>query len=186
MEHLGTKVLETNRLILRRLTINDTEAVYNNWANDDEVTKYLEWPTHKDKNTTKSVLESWIKEYPKNDFYQWAIVPKKINEPIGSISVVNKKDKTKMIEIGYCIGKQWWNKGVTSEALNTIIKYFFEEVKVNRIQAFHDIRNTNSGKVMIKCGMKFEGHLRQSGLNNSGICDHALYGIILEDYLNKG
>jgi [ribosomal protein S5]-alanine N-acetyltransferase len=58
MEHLGTKELQTERLILRQLTINDTESVYNNWANDDEVTHYLSWPTHKDKNVTKDVLEN--------------------------------------------------------------------------------------------------------------------------------
>ena len=185
MEHLGTKMLETERLLLRQLTIDDTETVYNNWTNDDEVTEYLTWPTHKDISVTKNVLENWIKEYSKNDFYQWAIVLKEINEPIGTISVVNKKDKTKMVEMGYCIGKQWWNKEITTEALSAIIKYFFEEVKVNRIQAFHDVRNVSSGKVMMKCGMKFEGLLRQAGLNNSGISDHALYAIILEDYSKK-
>jgi len=183
MEHLGTKELQTERLILRRLTIDDTESVYNNWANDDEVTLYLSWPTHKDKNVTKDVLENWIKNYPKNDFYQWAIVPKGINEPIGTISVVDKNDEIQMVEIGYCIGKQWWNKGITSEALNAIIKYFFEEIKVNRIEAWHDIKNPNSGKVMAKCGMKCEGHLRQSRKNNTGISDYVIYGIILEEYL---
>jgi [ribosomal protein S5]-alanine N-acetyltransferase len=183
MEHLGTKELQTERLILRRLTIEDTESVYNNWANDDEVTYYLSWPTHKDKNVTKGVLENWINNYYKNDFYQWAIVPKEINEPIGTISVVDKNDDIQMVEIGYCIGKQWWNKGITSEALNAIIKYFFEEIKVNRIEAWHDIKNQNSGKVMAKCGMKCEGHLRQSRKNNTGISDNIIYGILLEEYL---
>jgi [ribosomal protein S5]-alanine N-acetyltransferase len=185
MEHLGTKELQTERLILRRLTIEDTESVYNNWANDDEVTYYLSWPTHKDKNVTKGVLENWIKNYSKNDFYQWAIVPKAINEPIGTISVVDKNDDIQMVEIGYCIGRKWWNKGITSEALNAIIKYFFEEIKVNRIEAWHDIKNQNSGKVMAKCEMKCEGNLRQSRKNNTGISDHIIYGILLEEYLNK-
>jgi len=184
MEHLGTKKLETERLILRQFNIDDIEPVFNNWVNDDEVTHYLSWPTHKDKNVTKDVLENWIKNYPKNDFYQWAIVQKEINEPIGTISVVDKNDEIQMIEIGYCIGKKWWNKGITSEALNALIKYFFEDIKVNRIEAWHDINNPNSGKVMAKCGMKYEGTLRQSRKNNTGINDHAVYGILLEEYLN--
>ena len=179
MVHSGTKELQTERLILRRLTIDDTESVYNNWANDDEVTYYLSWSTHKDKNVTKEVLENWIKNYPNNDFYQWAIVPKELNEPIGTISVVNKNDDIQMVEIGYCIGKQWWNKGITSESLNALINYFFEDINVNRIEAWHDINNPNSGKVMVKCGMKYEGTLRQSRKNNSGISDHAIYGILL-------
>ena len=182
MEHLGTKELITERLILRRLTLDDVDHVFNNWTNDNEVTKYLEWPTHINTDVTKQVLESWIEKYPQKEFYQWAIVLKEINEPIGTISVVNRKDTTKMVEIGYCIGRRWWNKGITSEALTTVIKFFFEQVGTNRIQAFHDTKNTFSGKVMEKCGMKLEGKLRESGKNNSGICDHNLYGIIAKDF----
>jgi len=185
MEHLGTKKLETKRLILRQFTIDDAEPMFKNWTNDNDVTRYLTWPTHQDINVTRYVLENWIKNYSKNAFYQWAIVPKEINEPIGTISVVDKNDEIQMVEIGYCIGKQWWNKGITSEALNAIIKYFFEEVTVNRIEAWHDIKNPNSGKVMAKCGMKCEGHLRQSRKNNTGISDSAIYGILLEEYFKK-
>jgi [ribosomal protein S5]-alanine N-acetyltransferase len=185
MEHLGTRKLETERLILRQFTIDDAELMFKNWANDDNVTKYLTWPTHQDINVSRYVLENWIKNYSKNDFYQWAIVPKEVNEPIGTISVVDKNDDIQMVEIGYCIGKKWWNKGITSEALNAIIKYFFEEVMVNRIEAWHDIKNPNSGKVMAKCGMKCEGNLRQSRKNNTGISDSAIYGILLEEYFKK-
>jgi len=184
MEHLGTKKLETERLILRQFTIDDAECIFKNWANDDEVTKYLTWPSHKNINETISIREKWMKEYEKKDFYQWAIVLVEINEPIGTISVVDKNDDIQMVEIGYCIGKQWWNKGITSEALNALIKYFFEDIKVNRIEAWHDINNLNSGKVMAKCGMKCEGLLRQSRKNNTGISDCAVYGILLEEYLN--
>ena len=61
MKHLGTKELESKKLLLRRFTLNDAQNVFKNWANDDEVTKYLTWSTHKDINTTKNVLEQWIK-----------------------------------------------------------------------------------------------------------------------------
>jgi len=62
MEHLGTKELQTKRLILRRLTIDDTESVYNNWANDNEVTRYLSWQTHEDK------VEINVPIYPNQGF----------------------------------------------------------------------------------------------------------------------
>jgi len=185
MEHLGTKQIETERLILRQFIMDDIEKVYQNWANDDEVTKYLMWESHKDKNVTKAILEDWIKNYSKNDFYQWAIVPKDINEPVGSISIVRKDDKIKMVHFGYCIGKKWWNKGFTSEALSTLIKYFFEDVNVNRIKSRHDPNNPNSGKVMIKCGMKCEGSKRQADWNNQGVCDSVEYAILAEDYFKK-
>ena len=185
MEHLGTKELETKRLFLKRFIIEDTEKVFNNWASDKEVTKYLMWEPHKDKNVTKSILEDWIKNYLKKDFYQWAIVPKDINEPIGTISIVGRDDKIKMVHFGYCIGKNWWNKGFTSEALSTLIKFFFEEVGVNRIESRHDPNNPNSGKVMIKCGMKYEGLKRQADWNNQGVCDSVEYAILAEDFFKK-
>jgi ribosomal-protein-alanine N-acetyltransferase len=90
-----------------------------------------------------------------------------------------------MVHIGYCIGKKYWNQGITSEALNRIIKFFFEEVGVNRIESRHDPNNPNSGKVMKKCGMKYEGTIRQADINNQGICDYSEYGILAEEYYNK-
>ncbi|WP_066890030.1 GNAT family N-acetyltransferase [Clostridium nigeriense] len=84
--------------------------------------------------------------------------------------------------IYYCIGRAWWNKGIVSEAFYAVIKYLIEEVGVNRIEARHDTRNIYSGKVMEKCGLKFEGILREAGKNNIGICDEAWYGLLRKDY----
>lgn len=95
MKHLGTKQIETKNLILRRFTIDDAEAMYKNWAADDEVTKYLMWPTHTDVEVSKAVLKSWIENYDKDDFYQWAIVYKENGtEPIGSFKRRRKHDNT--------------------------------------------------------------------------------------------
>jgi len=185
MEHLGTKELETKRLILRRFLLNDTENMFKNWANDDEVTKYLSWSSHSDKNVTSYILEQWISNYKNKDYYNWAIVLKEIDEPIGSISVLKHSDDIKMVHLGYCIGKNWWNKGIVSEALNSIIKFFFEEVGTNRIEARIDIDNVNSRKVLEKCRMKYEGLKRQANKNKYGIRDIIEYGIIAEDYFNK-
>jgi ribosomal-protein-alanine N-acetyltransferase len=183
MKHIGTNGIATQRLILRRFVIDDAEYMYNNWANDNDVTKYLIWPTHENINVSRKVLMDWINNYEKPDFYQWAIVLKEINEPIGSISVVKQDDRIKMAHIGYCIGKKWWNKGITSEALKSVIKYLFEEVGMNRIESRHDPNNPNSGKVMKKCGMKYEGTMRQADWNNQGVCDFSEYAILAEEYV---
>lgn len=87
--------------------------MYNNWASDQEVTKYLTWPHHETPDTTKSILQDWISQYDKKDFYLWAIELKSIQQPIGSISVVACNDDTSMVEIGYCIGRNWWHAGIT-------------------------------------------------------------------------
>ena len=182
MEHCGTKVLETERLILRRFTIEDAPAMYCNWASDLEVTKYLTWPAHKSIDVTTKILKEWINSYSKKDYYQWAITLK--NEsvgPIGCIGVVDKNDKVSMAHIGYCIGRKWWKQGITSEALKAVIDFLFDEVKTNRIEARHDPRNPNSELVMQKCGMIYEGTMRASDWNNQGICDACYYSILKED-----
>lgn len=185
MKHIGTKQIETENLILRRFTMNDAETMYKNWAPDDEVTKYLTWPSHADVEVSKSVLESWIEDYGRDDCYNWAIVYKENGmEPIGNISVVSLDDKVMKAHIGYCLSRKWWNKGIMSEALNHVIDFLFDEVGMRRIDARHDTRNPHSGEVMKKCGMKYEGTHRQSDWNNSGINDSSWYAILATERNN--
>lgn len=182
MKHLGTKRIETERLILRPFTAEDAEAMFHNWASDPEVTKFLTWPTHKTVEVSRWVLNDWVSHYAEPEHYQWAIVPKDLGEPIGSIAVVRSSNDAKWVESGYCIGKKWWRQGYVSEALNALISFFFEEVGVERVQARHDPRNPGSGAVMRKCGMTCEGTLRRADRNNQGICDAVIYSILREEY----
>ena len=183
MNHMGTVMLETKRLLLRRFKEGDAGAAYNNWTSDDKVTEFLRWPSHKSLEITESILKEWIDLYKNNDFYQWAIILKEYgDEPIGNISVVDKNEKLNIVHIGYCIGSKWWNQGITSEAYSGIIPFLFDEVKVNRIESQHDPNNPNSGKVMIKCGLKYEGTLRQADFSNQGIVDASMYSLLASEY----
>ena len=185
MKHQGTVTLETARLILRKFITNDIEPSFRNWTGDSKVTAYLRWPTHTNIGITQNVLTDWLSKYSNSDFYQWAIVPKDINEPIGTISVVGFDEKTEKIHIGYCIGSKWWNLGYTSEAFAAIIAFFFEQVGAKRIESQHDPLNAGSGKVMEKCGLIYEGTLRNADWNNRGIVDAKMYAILASDYYNR-
>ena len=185
LNHQGTKILTTARLTLRPFTADDAPAMFRNWASDPEVTKYLTWPTHESVEISEMVLTDWCSHYTELDFYQWAIVPKDIDEPIGTISVVGSDEKTKKIHIGYCIGSKWWNFGYTSEAFAAIISFFFEQVEAKRIESQHDPKNVGSGKVMEKCRLIYEGTLRNADWNNRGIVDARMYAILASDYLKN-
>lgn len=161
--------------------MEDASAMFRNWASDPEVTKFLTWPTHGSEEISAMVLADWVSHYGEENYYQWAIVPKGLSQPIGSIAVVNRKDEVCAVEIGYCIGKQWWHRGYTSEALMAVVNFFFDEVGVNRVEAKHDANNPNSGAVMKKCGMTLEGTLRQAGWNNQGVCDLCVHAILAGD-----
>lgn len=179
MKHSGTQRLETDRLVLRRYVRADAAAMYKNWASDDEVTKYLTWPTHSSQEISQSIIEDWISQYSNENYYHWAIILKGHgDEPIGDIGVVDMKENISMVHIGYCIGREWWHKGITSEALSAVMDFLFDIVHVNRVESRHDPRNPNSGKVMIKCGMKYEGTMRSSDWNNQGTCDACYYALL--------
>ncbi len=178
MNHLGTRELATERLTLRRFEIEDAENMFFNWANDREVTKYLTWPAHENVEVTEKIVEDWVERYEQKDFYQWAIELNDLEQPIGTISAVKVEDDTESIEVGYCIGKEFWNKGYTTEALKEVIRFFMDEVLAGRVCARHDVNNAASGKVMQTAGMEYEGTLRRADRNNQGICDAAIYSKI--------
>lgn len=185
MEHQGTVLLETERLILRRFTADDRDAAFSNWTGDARVTAFLRWPTHESSLVTERVLKDWSGQYQEPSFYQWAIVPKALGEPIGTISVVELDERTEKVHIGYCIGSKWWHSGYTSEAFSAIIPFFFETVKVNRIESQHDPENPHSGNVMKKCGLLYEGTLRKADWSNRGIVDACMYGMLASDYFTR-
>lgn len=182
MKHLGTKTLETDRLILRPFRAEDAKAMYENWASDPEVTKFLSWPTYKSIDDAHAILKIWLESYEKPDFYQWAIILREQDQPIGSISVVNSDDRVDMAEIGYCIGKTWWGCGIMPEAVKAVMAYLFEKVGVLRLEVGHDPENPASGAVIRKCGFRYEGTLRRRIRSNRGITDVAWYSMLQEEY----
>lgn len=182
MNHKGTIRMETERLILRPFKQDDAQAMFLNWESDPKVTEFLRWQTYTRLEDAKEVLLAWIHSYEQPDFYQWAIVLKSLGEPVGTISVVEKNERLDMVQIGYCIGSQWWHQGITTEAFRAIIPFLFEEVGVNRIESLHDPDNPGSGKVMKKCGLKYEGTLRQADWNNRGIVDACVYSLLKSEW----
>lgn len=181
MENKGTERLETDRLILRRFTIADAQNMFDNWASDDEVTKYLTWPTHTSVEVSKMILNGWIEKYADDNFYNWAIELKENGQVIGNISVVEFFEDIECAEIGYCLGREYWGRRIMPEALGEVIAFLFDEVGLNRVEARHDVNNPKSGRVMLKAGLKYEGIRRQRDRNNQGIVDTAYYGLLRED-----
>lgn len=181
MNHKGTIKLETERLILRRFVMEDAAAMYENWASENEVTKFLTWPTHASVDVTKMLLEAWISNYENADFYNWAIEIKETGEVVGNISVVEVNENIEGAVLGYCMGTRWWGREIMPEAGRAVIRYLFEEVGFHRIAANHDKNNPKSGRVMQKIGMTYEGTLRSAGFCNQGVIDDVWYSILKEE-----
>ena len=176
IKHAGTKTITTDRLILRRFEIADADVMFRNWANDDEVTRYMRWQTHKNADESRTIMQQWIDDYKKDDSYHWGICLAG-GELIGSIGAFIAEIDYKA-EIGYCIGRKWWNKGYTSEALIAVIDYLFANTDIERIEACHATENIASGKVMLHAGMVHEGFARHKFKSRDGFKDSDMYGII--------
>ena len=146
------RFIETERLLLRRFKIDDAQKMFDNWANDKEVTKYMTWNPHKDVNETKFIINMWLDEYKKGNIYRFAITLKNSQEIIGSIDVVEMIDNNPVI--GYCLSRKYWNNGYMTEACKAMINLLFAEGYTTiRIEA--DERNIGSNRVIEKCGFKF-------------------------------
>ena len=167
--HIGTCKLETERLLLRRFEDSDAEMVFNNWTHDEEVTRYVAWPTHRTILTTLQVIQEWKRAYHNPRTYQWAIVLKENQEVIGSISIFNfvtfGSQHEVSCEFGYCLSKKYWNHGLTTEAAREVLKLAFEVIGVSKVRARHDVRNFPSGRVMQKLGMNYERLLKRACQN---------------------
>ena len=107
---------------------------------------------------------------------------RELGEVVGAISVVEWQPDADAPELGWCLGRRWWGRGLMPEAGRAVVRFLFEEVGVKRITARYDIENPKSGRVMEKLGMSYEGTLRQHGKNNRGIVDEVCYGILRSEF----
>ena len=181
MNRTGTQLIETRRLILRRFRIEDAEDMFGNWASDPEVTRFLTWPAHSSVDITRAVLGSWISRYEDGGFFNWAIEWKETGRVIGNIAVVRLDGNIDAAEMGYCLSRSFWGRGIMPEALRAVMDYLFDTAGLNRVAACHDVNNPRSGRVMSKAGMQKEGLQRGAGRNNLGICDHIWYASLRSD-----
>lgn len=185
MRNLGTKRLETKRLILRKINKDDYKKAFENWCSSDKVEKYVTWNKHKTSLETKEIYDKWIQEYD-DTTYRWIIELKSDHNVIGTIGVSKKFLSSSTCELGYCLGDKYWNLGIMTEAIKEVIKYLFDECEAETIWAEYLENNPASGRVMQKVGMKYEGTLRKRVVDKQEIRnDLHVYSILKNEYLEK-
>lgn len=178
--HSGSPDLYTRRLHLRAYHPDDYQMMFDNWAGDPEVTKYLSWSAHTSPDVTRGLIQIWVEGYESPTVYRWGI--EKDGELIGDISVVRWREDDESCEIGYCLCRRFWGQGLMTEALGRVITYLFETVGFHRIMLCHDVLNPASGRVMQKCGLKPEGIARGQHKRRDGSwMDVAYYAILSTD-----
>lgn len=141
--------LETERLTLRPFRREDAQAMFDGWASDPEVTKYLTWDTHRTVADTQYVIDLWVSEYEQPERLNFAIELKSDGQLIGGIDVVGYMDGIPII--GYNLSRKYWNHGYMTEACRCVLDYLFGQgYPAVRIDAMVD--NIGSNRVIQKCG----------------------------------
>lgn len=166
LNHKGTKTIQTSRLLLRPFIPDDAQQMYENWASDPEVTRFLTWLPHKSADNTRALLEGWAKNYANPAYYNWVITMGGVC--IGNASIVRQTDEDEVMEFGYCLGRQYWKMGLMSEAVSALTDFLFTEVGANRLVIRHALANPASGRVARKCGFTYEGTAREESLLHDG------------------
>lgn len=187
--HRGTVKLETERLLLRRFVPNDLEAMFENCWSDFEVWRWTSYaPMLRIEDVTEKAdmfTDNWLNAYSRPNRYSWAIELKDTGDVVGRMFGMHPDDELCDIELACELGRKWWNRGLMTEAVKAVTAFFFDEVHLNRIYAYHADKNPASGRMMAKCGMRYEGTMREACICNCGVFDKVNYAILAEDYRSQ-
>ena len=155
------RILETKRLLLRPLTCSDVETAFYGWTGDSEVAKYVSWlPHHSIEETVAWVKEiewkpSTLDEIPFQENYIWGFVLKETGELFGSGGLIWEED-WKLYQVGYNIMKDFWNLGYTTEAMQAILKFAYQNLDIKKVAGGHAKENLASAKVIEKLGFVYD------------------------------
>lgn len=153
--------LETERLLLRKLTVTDAPDMYD-YASREEVTKYLTWDPHPSAAYTFRYLAYLSGQYRAGNFWDWGVVCKEDGRMIGTCGFTSFSYGNNSAELGFVLNPDYRGRGLVPEALRAVMRVGFEEFGVHRLEAKFIAGNDASRRVMEKCGMQFEGFLRDA------------------------
>jgi len=161
-----TPVLQTDRLFLRPLKLEDAEHIFKSWSSDPETVKYMQWDVHTNIKDTEEWLIAEEKAIDSDENYTWGFVLKDTGSLIGSGGFIYNK-MVKMFEIGYIIMRQYWGQGITSEAVKRIIAFAKDELGIKALYGKHAKDNPASGRVLQKQGFVYQKDYRYAKFSGS-------------------
>ena len=174
---MKTPILETDRMILRPLTVEDSEHVFKSWTSDPEVARYMVWDVHENIEETINWLKSEQEAVESDNNYTWGMVDKGTNKLFGSIGL-NYKEDDDSYSLGYNIMKIYWGNGLTTEAGHRVLQFAKEELGIKKFFCRHAVDNIGSMKVMTKLGFKYSNdstYESYSGKKKFNSKDYYLY-----------
>ncbi|BAZ38733.1 hypothetical protein NIES4101_46750 [Calothrix sp. NIES-4101] len=173
--------LETKNLILREITVSDTEAIFN-FFSDRDVLKYYDAEPFTNIDRVRRLIHNWDERFLNRKGIRWGIAKKDDNVIIGTCGYRFWGKPFFCAEIGYELTKAYWQQGIMSEALKTILKFAFECTELNRIEATVMLENIPSMKLLEKLGFIQEGILREYGFWKGEFHNLHIFSLLKRDY----
>lgn len=182
LTHIGTQTIETEQLTLRRFQYTDDDSMLKYWVADEKIQSLYSEPVYSTKEEVKGLLDKYISSYEKSDYYRWAVTEKGKNECIGQIAYFLVDSKNHFAEIEYCIGSMFQRKGYATEAAKAVIAFGFDKINLHKVQICCKEINKPSQRVIEKCGLTYEGMLRDYFYMNNQYIGRRYYSILRNEY----
>jgi [ribosomal protein S5]-alanine N-acetyltransferase len=173
--------LETERFRLRQMEEGDAPSVFD-YFSKDEVTRYYDLESFQEEKQALEIIQNWNKRFHVNEGIRWGIALKGSNEIIGSCGFHQWEKEHFKAELGFEVHPSHWRQGVITEVLQPILRYGFEEMNLNRIEAYYDPENVASKGSLEKAGFTFEGVLRKAAFEKGVFCDAAVCSLLKEEF----
>ena len=170
----------TQRLLIREFAPGD-EADVHEYASDPEVVRFMPWGPNTMAQTREFHAKKLLPHPDPRVEYELAIVLKSQRKLIGGVGMRIKNPAQREADIGYVLGRRYWNQGIITEAARAILEFGFSELGVHRIYATCDAQNLASARVMRKLGMQYEGRMRQNAFEKGRWRDTLLHAILETD-----
>ena len=154
--------LPGERIVLRRSSLVDAEDIFRNYATDETVTYFLPWHPHPDVNATRLFLQKANENWRNGTDFAYSIIHNDSDQVIGMISM---RPHGHIVEMGYVLARSYWGQGIMTEALTTLAEWCLSQPEIWRVEAYCDVENKASARVMVKAGMREEGVLARYLLN---------------------
>ena len=174
-------VIPTKRLTLRFLNETDLPTVYDIFSHP-EVMRYWSYPPWTELSQAQQWLRNIQEGYHTGNALQLGIERRADPVLVGTCTLFQFHTASRRAEIGYALGRPYWGSGYMHEALQALLRFAFQTLELNRLEADIDPRNIASAKTLERLGFQKEGHLRERWIVNAEISDTDLYGLLQRDW----
>jgi ribosomal-protein-alanine N-acetyltransferase len=174
-------VLRTERLVLRQITESDGEGLFDIFA-DDQVTEFYAWDRFTDVGQGHELAARTAGQFRQREAIRWGLVFPGAPRIIGTCGYARWSQENRFALLGYDLARDYWRRGLMSEAVSAVLRFGFEQMALHRVEATVLTGNTASAALLGRAGFQREGVLRGRFLKQGEFWDVQMFGLTRTDW----